>query len=128
VSLLHAICRPIATTPLPVYNIASPANNPPAIAPATLAAFATAAPVFCAGAEAEDAADEVCEAEVEKDEDCDALEDRSTDDEDTDAEREALVCTDCDAVTDPDNDAEETRDRMNVGVSTVVGTALLSVG
>jgi hypothetical protein len=94
-SLFHSICLPTSTTsPHHVYNIANPATNPPAIAPATLAAFATAAPVLCVGAEAEDAedaADEVCEAEVEKDEDSDALEDRSTDEEDTDAERERLV-------------------------------------
>jgi hypothetical protein len=90
--LFHSICLPTSTTSPPhVYNIANPATNPPAIAPATLAAFATAAPVLCVGAEAEDAADEVCEAEVEKDEDSDALEDRSTDEEDTDAERERLV-------------------------------------
>jgi hypothetical protein len=93
--------------------------------------------VFCGEADVEDAADEVCEVEVkvevekdevEADEDCDTLEDRSTDEEDT----EALVCTEGDAepdkVIDPEIEAEEARDRMNVGVSTVVGTALLSVG
>jgi hypothetical protein len=63
---------------LPVYNIAKPANTPPAIAPTTPGTFPTAAPVLCAGAEAEDVADEVREAdeeaEVENDEEWDALE------------------------------------------------------
>lgn len=124
-----------------LYNIAMPATNPPAIAPTTPGTFATAAPV-CAGAEADDATDEVREAEVEKDEDTDALEDCATEDE-------PIIMIEPDWETEPrapERDAEPDgtaepervgksemiadglRDAMNVGVTIVVGTALLSVG
>jgi|TARA_R110002003_G_scaffold125_4_gene11396 hypothetical protein len=105
------------------------------IAPTTPGTFATAAPVLCAGAEAEDVADEVREAEVARDDDCDALDEIRTDDEDADGVAEAEVVAlrvaelDNSALPEiPAEAADETRERMNVGVTSVVGTALLRVG
>jgi hypothetical protein len=72
------------------YNIATPANKPPAIAPITPGTFTTAAPVLCAGADAdaEDVTEEdrETEADVERDDDSD-------EDMEAVADREAVVCT-----------------------------------
>jgi hypothetical protein len=53
--------------------------------------LAIAAPVLCAGAEAEDVADEAREAEVARDDEGDALEDCCVEDEDIDTETECDV-------------------------------------
>lgn len=125
------------------YKIAKPATSPPAIAPTTPGTFTTAAPV-CAGAEEEAAADEVLEAEVEKEEDSAALEDMAMDEElmvalrlcesvamevGRTAEPDAVIKPET-TVEAPETAADEApgRDAMNVGVTTVVGTASLSVG
>jgi hypothetical protein len=105
------------------YNIATPANNPPAIAPTTPATFAPAAPVLCAATDALDVrvTDELRAALVDIDDARDTVAlleaivafddiDTATDPE----TEESIDCIDCDAA--PDDTADDTRERMNVGV------------
>lgn len=99
--------------------------------------------MLCAGAVAEDVAEEVREAEVEKDEDSGALEDAATDDEEiivalrlwdtearVDGDAEPDRVTEPEMIAEPEAEAktDEIRDAIKVGVTMVVGTASLSVG
>jgi hypothetical protein len=134
----HTLC------PCIVYSIANPANTPPTITPITPGTFSTAAPVLCAGADAEadDEADGVREAEVElelelekEDEDeLEVLDDSFVEDmvPFLDAIPERVGSTDPDdapdVTTEAEAEAENVRDGTNVGVPTEVGAAVLRVG
>jgi hypothetical protein len=108
--IYYYICLLVPASSNPAYNIANPANSPPAINPTTPGKFIAAAPVLCVATGADVVADDVREAEVARDE-CVAFDDccAEVDDMDEkadevwfsrDAELENEICADREAEPD----------------------------